>query len=71
MASVVCLGTHDTNARLIAPAEPVQLLSVKSTYRTLPVVYHVDQVVASELFVLVMRLQMCALDARPDRPLFR
>lgn len=76
MASVVCLGTHDTNACLIAPAEPVQLFSVKPTLRTLQVFYHVDQVVASELFVLVMRHQMCAtvrgqtLDTRPDRPAF-
>lgn len=75
MASVVCLGAHDTNAGLIAPAELLQLLSVKPTNGPLQVFHHLDEEVAPERFVLVMRLQMRsavrgqAPDARADRPL--
>lgn len=74
MASVVCLGAYDTNAGLIAPAELLQLLSMKPTNGPLQVFFHLDEEVAPEFFVLVMRLHMCntvggqTLEAGADRP---
>lgn len=74
---MVCLGAQDANAGLVAPAEGLQLLSVKSTHGALQVFDHRDEEVAPELSVLVMRLQMCSavggqtLEAGADRPLRR
>lgn len=74
MASVVRLGAHDANASLIAAAELLELLSVKSTNGPFQVFHHLDEEVAPELLVLVMRLQMGstvrgqALDAGAEGP---
>lgn len=63
MASVVCLGAHDTNAGRIT-----SLAAFRGVHERSPLgfvfFYHLDEEVAPELFVLVTRLQTAAVGLR-------